>query len=830
MQQYASQKNKFSNYILFFQLGDFYELFETDAITASAQLDIQLTKRVYDGREVPMCGFPLASLQDNLRKLVTNGHKVAICNQVETTTEAKQRGVGSIIERKIERLVTPGTLTDEEQLDPNFSSFLSHTTCGDLSIGLAWLDLSTGEFKCRKTGLSELGSHLSSIRPSEILMRRETMEQDRFWDSANLAAIAGKNCCLTLFPLIATDGDSGNIDDVYDHLSLSQVERSGVELILQYVNHTQCGSKPTLRPLTQISPKDCMVIDAASRVSLELTTSSNQSRGNDTLLSKLRNTLTAAGGRELSARISAPLTDVNTINRRLETVSIFFKDLDDICDTAKRILKQCGDMERSLQRLALGRGSPRDLKCIGTTIKQASELRHVTKTFDIPYVIDPLLPNSELIDLYTSLNDALVEDKIPANINLGGFIQDGFNKFVDEKRNLRRDASEHVKAVEEEYKAELSCPPSKLSIKQNNMLGYFIEVRTSGWDIESCQRVVDSSDRLKKENGQRVVDSSDRFSENEKHETTVFECVRSSNLYRRYKTKQLSKLDVQIKNAGNDAIKLEKQIFRDLRNACVDHSKSISELSEFIATVDVHISMAEAARKLDLVKPILDNSRDLFVLDGRHIVVESAYLSNHPPITNSESFPPWTDNKTNKNTSRIWLITGPNMGGKTTFLRQCAQIACMAQSGSFVPATAARIGIVDRVFSRVGASDDISRGRSTFLVEMEETAAILASATSRSLVVIDEVGRGTAPSDGQAIAQAVLEELIQRDFPGVALRTLEVAITNTDSKTKCSSKPIFTHRVVSGIASSSYGVNVARIAGLPENVVQRATDIMVQKL
>eukprot|EP00941_MAST-03F_sp_MAST-3F-sp1_P003672 g3672.t1 len=887
MQQYNSLKDEFSDFLLFFRLGDFYELFFEDAKIAASNLDIVLTKRGQnsDGTPIPMCGFPHSALTSHLNRLVRRGIRVAICEQVETAEEAKRRGPGSIIRREVVRLVTPGTLTEDAYLDPTRASFLCAVDFdGDSeAFGLSWIDLSTGEFHCTETTKKLLGGDLARIRPSELLLRSDECNRlvcnSSALDASTIAATAGPDCVVTLVPdklCVGANKSEFVGSSVKDTgVDISPAERSAKDLLLRYVHHTQRGAAPLIRPLSRATASTVMSIDAASRNSLELTqaqpvwsapsssspfytSSSTGSRSPTTLLTLLQNTATAAGSRLLSSRLSSPLTDAEMINRRLDTVECFRRDIDgQMASNIGEILTGCGDMERALQRLSLGRGGPRDLSCILGTLRKGSALVQALqpldiyrKDLDIPIINDPLQQGSSTATLVELLGDALVEEP-RANVSDGGFIRPGFSTELDKWKSLARDASVHVKRLAEKYRQVTGAPTSKLAIKHNFILGYFVEVRTSGWDIDACPAFVLGKSQKGEEENEDMDEDTDAIG---------FLHCQSTKTARRFKTAELTSLDMKIRNAGDEVTAIENRIFQKLVESVIDISDDISSLSQTIATVDVHLSMAKAAQNLGLVKPTVDMSTDLVITGARHIAVEAAYAALHPTRTfipndvilaSSENVP---DNvkqnlkyvETDSNYSRVWLVTGPNMGGKSTFLRQTAQIVCLAQAGSFVPAAEARIGVVDRLFSRVGASDDISRGRSTFHVEMEETSQILSQATARSLVVVDEIGRGTAAVDGQSIAQAVLEELVQLEcrtlfathfpelaaVPGIALRTLEVEVnSNSTDATKMiedDSSPIFTHRVVPGVASSSYGVHVARLAGVPEHVVRRATRLMKQ--
>ena len=799
MAQYLDIKSGCPDALLFYRMGDFYELFFDDAVAAAAALDIALTKRgKHLGDDIPMCGVPVHSAEAYLLTLIRKGFRVAVCEQVEDPAEARKRGSKSVVKREVVRLVTPGTLTEESLLEARRHNFLA-AFCDVRGDGaLAWVDISTGAFRVMPCARGRLAPELARLMPSEILVS-EALEPD-------LTAFV-MDCGASVTPLARGSFDSASAEgrllsalrvstlDAFGAFSRPEIGAMGA--IVSYLDLTQRGRLPLLRPPQREVEAASVQIDAATRRNLELTRSLSGGR-EGSLLSAIDRTVTAGGGRLLERRLSSPSRDLDVIHDRLSKVDAL------VDETALRVdvratLRPVPDMTRALSRLALDRGGPRDLAAIRSGLTQGAAIAAflAARLPDIFVGLAASLTGHEkLVDL---LDDALVAEP-PLLARDGGFIAHGFDDELDEARTLRDEGRSVIARMQAEYARDAGI--SSLKIKHNNVLGYFIETTAT--------------------HAEKMLSTplSDTFI----HRQTTANAVR-------FTTVPLSELETRILNAGGRALEIEKRLYLSLRGAVLERSAEISDASGALADIDVAAALADLATAGDWARPTVDDSRTFRVEGGRHPVVEKALKADGAPfVANDCVLDPGGD-------AAVWLITGPNMAGKSTFLRQNALIALLAQCGSYVPADSAHIGLVSQIFSRVGASDDLARGRSTFMVEMVETAAILNQADDRALVILDEIGRGTATYDGLSIAWATLEHLHEVNRCRALFAThyheltaLAEKLTGVENATvtvkEWEGDVIFLHEVRKGAADRSYGVQVARLAGLPESVIERARVVL----
>ncbi|MGB7405490.1 MAG: DNA mismatch repair protein MutS [Pacificimonas sp.] len=785
--------------LLFFRMGDFFELFFDDAVRAAGALDIALTKRgEHEGEPVPMCGVPVHSAEGYLARLISAGFRVAIAEQTEDPAAAKKRGSKSVVRREIVRFVTPGTLTEEALLDARASNHLAAIATANGEMGLAWCDMSTGRLSTAPVGTHDIASELARIGPAELIHRE--------------GEVPSKARTASLTPRPASDFGKSRAEetlrDVFGVVTLVGLgDFTGAELaaagaLVTYVRETQAGALPRLTPPARVLPDGRMSIDRATRDSLELVRTTKGAKAGS-LLSCLDRTQTAAGARCLAEDLGAPLTSASAVNARLDMVAAFHAANDVRADLRGR-LKGLPDLERALGRLSAGRGSPRDLGLIRDGLIRGDEIRdHLKRARLPPPLIDapPQLlveqiaaigPNGELTGLLLA---ALVPEP-GMNAREGGFIAEGHDHALDEHRSLMRDARRHIAELEAKYRTDTGV--EKLRIKHNNVLGYFIEVAPRHADA--------------------LMGADSRFA----HRQTLASAVR-------FNSEDLAALATRIAQAEGQALALEADHFAELTEMVLAHGDAIGRAAAALARLDVAAALADLAASREWARPRIDDSHAFAIENGRHPVVEAALASG--------SFVP-NDCDLGRE-CRVSLVTGPNMAGKSTYLRQNALIAIIAQAGGFVPAKAAHIGIVDRLFSRVGASDDLAEGRSTFMVEMVETAAILNQATDRSLVILDEVGRGTSTYDGLAIAWAVLESvhdtLQARCLFATHYHELTVLEDRLDAMTLATVKVrewkgelVFLHEVIPGAADKSYGLAVARLAGLPAMTTQRAAEVLAK--
>jgi DNA mismatch repair protein MutS len=809
MEQYQDIKAANPDCLLFYRMGDFYELFFADAEIASRALGIVLTKRgKHLGADIPMCGVPIERADEYLHRLIAQGHRVAVCEQLEDPAEARKRGAKSVVRRDVVRLVTPGTLTEDSLLDAKRNNYLLAVARARLSsagydsrFALAWIDISTGEFRVSECDQATLSAEIARLEPGEIIVSDALYtEADlvAFWRSLSAVTPLARDVFdgataerrLTAFFAVSTSEAFG---------ALSRLEITAAAACVTYVERTQIGQRPPLSPPLREIVGASMAIDQATRSNLELMrTLSGDRRGS--LLDAIDRTVTVAGSRLLAQRLSAPLTDPEQIATRLDSVATFAGDAAARADTRSR-LHAAPDLARSLSRLAVGRGGPRDLAAIRDGILAAADLaRALASLKHKPAEIAGAMQACRKPDgmLAAELSAALATE-LPAFKRDGGFVREGYDKILDETRALRDESRRVIAALQARYAEDTGI--RILRIKHNNVLGYFVEVTA--------------------QHGERLMGAS--FNGTFIHRQTLAGQVR-------FTTTELGELEARIVSAAERALGLELEIFDKLAATVLAQSANIKECAEALSILDVASALAHIAVERDYVRPQVDDSH-LFIIDGgRHVVVEQALARDGTPFIANDcnlSPPPQTG------AGRIWLLTGPNMAGKSTFLRQNALVAILAQLGSFVPAKQAHIGVVDQLFSRVGAADDLARGRSTFMVEMVETAAILNQAGERALVILDEIGRGTATFDGLSIAWATVEHLHDVNKCRALFATHFHELTalagrlgrlhNATVRVKeWQGNVVFLHEVVAGAADRSYGIQVAKLAGLPSSVIDRA--------
>lgn len=800
MAQYLEIKAAHPDALLFYRMGDFYEMFFDDAVAAAEALDIALTKRgKHEGDEIPMCGVPHHAAEGYFLTLIRKGFRVAVCEQMETPAEAKKRGYKAVVRREVVRLVTPGTLTEDSLLDARRHNFLAAFAEVRDDCALGWADISTGALHVMVLPRVKLGAELARLAPSELLIAEGS--------EANLGEIVS-DMGVPLTPISRGAFDSTSAEKRVAALfgaqgldgfgNFSRPEIGALGAIVDYLELTQKGKLPLLRPPLKETLGGAMQIDLATRRNLELTQALTGGRAGS-LLATVDRTVTSGGARLLERRISSPSLSIDVIQNRLSSVSYFVNSRSAAQDL-QSALKQVPDLDRALSRLSLDRGGPRDLAAVRNGLIQASVIADMALS-DLPSLLAEATSNlrghDTLIDL---LDQALIADP-PLLARDGGFIAPGFNADLDEARKLRDEGRSVIAGMQAAYSEQTHI--TSLKIKHNNVLGYFIE--TTAKHAETMM--------------------SPPLSETFIHRQTTANQVR-------FTTVELSELETKILNAGNTALEIEKRLYANLKQAVLDASAAVSAAARALAELDLQSAWAELAVSENWTLPLVDQSHAFAIEGGRHPVVEAALKkqSGAPFVANDCDL-------SREGGAHIWLLTGPNMAGKSTFLRQNALIALLAQAGSFVPATSAHIGIVSQLFSRVGASDDLARGRSTFMVEMVETAAILNQADDRALVILDEIGRGTATYDGLSIAWATLEHLHDVNKSRALFAThyhemtaLAAKLGGVENATvsvkEWEGEIIFLHDVKQGQADRSYGVQVAQLAGLPPAVIHRAREVL----
>ena len=810
MAQYVEIKAANPDSLLFYRMGDFYELFFQDAEVASRALGIVLTKRgKHLGEDIPMCGVPIERSDDYLQRLIGLGHRVAVCEQMEDPAEAKKRGPKSVVRRDVVRLVTPGTITEDRLLDPARANVLMalarvRGSQDDWIYGLAAADISTGAFMLLECPQASLGAEVARIEPREIVageaLCRDPLLEQFFADwripvtpTAREAGDAERVLC-EWYGVTTLDGFG----------AFTRAELAAAAALIRYVERTQLGARPPLARPSRAQRGAILEIDAATRANLELVRTLGGAR-EGSLLASIDMTATSAGGRLLAERLAGPLTDPALIGERQEAVSLFLNDPALRADV-RRLLEAAPDIPRALARIALQRGGPRDLAALGMGASAAAHVAARLGGADLPAEIACAAQAAAAIDPALAARlAATLADELPLNRRDGGFVRAGCDALLDETRGLRDESRRVIASLQADY-CELAGT-KQLRIKHNNFLGWFLEVPQA------------------------------------LGETFLREPLNATFIHRqtmagamRFSTVALSELESKIASAADRALALELDIFDELCALIEAQAPALKAASEALAVIDVSAALAELASRRDWVRPQVDATLRFEIEAGRHPVVEAAlalrgegFVANNCDLSAPAS----------SGAGRIAVITGPNMAGKSTYLRQNALIVILAQMGSFVPAKGACIGVVDRLFSRVGAADDLARGRSTFMVEMVETAAILNQATERSLVILDEIGRGTATFDGLSIAWASIEHLHQTNRSRALFATHFHELTQLTRKlprlmnltmrvSDWNGEVIFLHEVVAGAADRSYGIQVAKLAGLPQSVVERARTILAE--
>jgi len=844
MAQFLEIKAAHPGCLLFYRMGDFYELFFDDAVTAAEALGIVLTKRgKHLGEDIPMCGVPVHRADEYLQRLIAAGLRVAVCEQMEDPAAARKRGAKAVVHRDVVRLVTPGTLTEDSLLDARARNYLTAIFAGPGQAGgsggggkrgepgqiaLASLDISTGELEVGEVARADFAGEIVRLGSGEAIA------SDVVLADADIArGLALARCATTPVPAATFDSLAGErqlkaqlgVADLAAFGGFSRRELAAVGALLKYVELTQIGRRPCLRPPRRSGSSAHMLIDAPTRASLELVRSTSGDR-KASLLAAIDRTVTGPGARELAARLTSPLREVPAINARLDALA-FLYDSETLREDLRRTLRHTPDLARAMSRLALQRGGPRDLAAIRDSLAAAQGcielLRAASGGMGLPGTLARIAERLVACDagLQPLLACALV-DEPPHLKRDGGFVRAGYSADLDAARSLRDDSRKVMAALEARYVQETGI--KSLKVRHNNILGYYVEVPAG------AARPL------------TVAPLSETF----RHRQTMAGAMR-------FTTQELVETESRIVSAAERALKLEQDIFAALTASVAAEERALGEVAGALAELDCEAALAEVAVQEGHTRPVLDESAAFEIVGGRHPVVEQALRSSNertqfidndcflsdgqPDAGPSMGSAPAFAGAQGLTPARLWLVTGPNMAGKSTFLRQNALIAVLAQMGAFVPARSARIGIVDRLFSRVGAADDLARGRSTFMVEMVETAGILNQATARSLVILDEIGRGTATYDGLSIAWAVVEYLHEvskcralfathyHELTALAGRLPEVASVTMEVR-EWKDDIVFLHKVRPGAADRSYGIQVARLAGLPAAVTKRAAEVL----
>ncbi len=911
MAQFLEIKAAHPECLLFYRMGDFYELFFDDAVTAAETLGIVLTKRgKHLGEDIPMCGVPVHRADEYLQRLIAAGLRVAVCEQMEDPAAARKRGSKAVVHRGVVRLVTPGTLTEDSLLDARARNYLTAILAGPVregvagaagrradagQIALASLAISTGEMEVGEVARADFAGEIVRLGSGEAIASDLVLADA---DIARGMALAG--CATTPVPAATFDSLAGErqlkaqlaVADLAAFGSFSRRELAAIGALLKYVELTQIGRRPCLRPPRRSGSSAHMLIDAPTRTSLELTRSTSGDR-KPSLLAAIDRTVTGPGARELAARLASPLKDLQAINARLDALA-FLYDAETLRQDLRRTLRHTPDLARAMSRLALQRGGPRDVAAIRDSLAAAqgcvellgaaSGALPLSSAVDIERrmrhrVPSPLVgegqgggesPTSRGVVPPTpspsphlggapparrggepgcagGKGDDLIHHGLPGTLARiaerlgagdaglqpllaralvdepphlkrdGGFVREGYSADLDTARTLRDDSRKVMAALESRYVQETGIKSVK--VRHNNILGYYVEVPA----------------------GAAKPLTTAPLSETFRHRQTRAGAMR-------FTTQELVETEGRIVSAADRALTLEQGIFAELASAVAAEERVLGEVAGALAELDCEAALAEVAVEEGYARPVLDNGTAFEIAGGRHPVVEQALRSSKDGVQfiendcalGRQSGEPGGDAPGAEEAfrpARLWLVTGPNMAGKSTFLRQNALIAVLAQMGSFVPARSARIGIVDRLFSRVGAADDLARGRSTFMVEMVETAGILNQATPHSLVILDEIGRGTATYDGLSIAWAVVEYLHEvskcralfanhyHELTALAGRLSEVASVTMEVR-EWKDDIVFLHKVKAGAADRSYGIQVARLAGLPGAVTKRAGEVL----
>jgi DNA mismatch repair protein MutS len=806
MRQYVAIKDQHRDAIVFFRMGDFYEMFFEDAKLASRILGIALTSRDKE-RDIPMCGIPYHSSKNYIARLVKEGYKVALCEQVEDPGQAKD-----IVRRAVTRVITPGIALDEDLLDSKSNNFLAAASWNSSGAGFAYMDVTTGEFEITDLpDKSLLLDEITRINPSELLLPGPSEEGspgalsragDDTLDASQAQGPFGELPVRNVTYL-------GKYDFLYRvalerltrHFNLASLDGFGLGgmkegiraagALLYYVKETQKAELSHVRKCTPYYPHKYLVMDHSTRRNLEIMENIRTGERSGTLLGLLDRTKTAMGGRRLRAWLTYPLVEVDPIKNRLEAVEEFLDNKEGRMDI-EEALTGVYDLERLIGRVSLNVASPRDLVSLKLSLKKIPSIKGLLKGFSSP-VLKAIGDKLDVVEDSVSLIEASINDLSSATTREGGIIKDGYSEELDELRAIGSGGKDWIARLESSERKRTGI--NTLKVGYNKVFGYYIEVTKA-----NLPQV--PSDYIRK---QTLVNAE------------------------RFITPALKEWEGKILTAEERAQELEVNLFKDVTCEVAKSTERVQKTASLVATLDVLSSFARVSEDRNYVKPAINNGDAIIIEQGRHPVVE---------VASADPFVP-NDLRLDCKEDQIIVLTGPNMAGKSTYIRQVALICVMAQTGCFVPAEQATIGIVDRIFTRVGSSDDLSRGQSTFMVEMTEAANILNNATSRSLVILDEIGRGTSTFDGLSIAWAVAEYL--HDTPSARAKTLfathyheltELSLTKQRVKNynmvvkEWNDKVIFLRKVVPGGTNRSYGIHVARLAGLPEEVVGRAMEIL----
>lgn len=786
IKQYLQIKSQYPDAIVFFRMGDFYEMFFEDAYIASKELDIALTSRDKGKKDsVPLCGIPHFTAETYISKLLQKGYKVALCDQVEDPRISK-----GIVKREVVRVFTPGLLTDTAQLEKGENNYLMGFYSEGEVFGVAFLDISTGELKaCEISGFEAFVSETARNEPKEILSLK-VFQVNPFFEKFKKYF---ENCLITYLEGINFEVPPKNIENQWDSLCKNiPIASKAIKMVLDYAEQNQKHPLSHIRPLNIYRIQDFMIIDEMAKRNLELTQSLFEMGKKGSLLWVLDDTVTMMGSRTLRQWLNYPLTDLIEIERRLDGVS----ELKEKKIERKKLrdsLKGIQDIERLSTRIFLGHARPRDLVALKNSLSQLPSLKSTLKSFSSS-LIKELSSNIEDFDEILNLLESSIVENPPLSLKEAGIIKENFDRELDELRDITHQGRSWILRFEAEERKRTGI--SSLKVRYNQVFGYYIEVTKSNLHLVP-------GNYLKK---QTLVNAE------------------------RFTTPELKDFETKILGAEEKICQLEYKIFEDIRKGVSNQTPRLQRTAISIGIIDILSTLADISDRYDYNRPFIDNGDEIFIKDGRHPVLERMDLS--------ERFVP-NDTYLNPRDQQIVIITGPNMAGKSTYLRQVALIVIMAQMGCFVPASQARIGIVDRIFTRIGALDNIMKGQSTFMIEMMETAHILNQATSKSLVILDEIGRGTSTYDGLSIAWAVTEYL--HDHPTIRPKTLfathyheltELALTKERVKNynvavkEWAGEIIFLRKIVEGGTNRSYGIQVARLAGLPERLIERAKEIL----
>lgn len=800
MRQFLDVKFANIDCLVLFRMGDFYEFFYEDAITAARVLGIALTKRgKTEDDEIAMCGVPHHSLENYLNKLLEDGFKVAICDQLETPEEAKIRGgYKAVVNRDVTRIITPGTIIEESLLQAGEPNYLASVVIGKNTAALSYVDLSTSEIAVISIPEGQIINELARLKPKEILLA-EKYRADEV--ASQIGSILNMRISFQVDSFFAVNKCRKNLLDFYqlkDTVAIGELEETQISALggaIEYISITQKDNLPKLPKPKILNYQQFMAIDASTRRNLEITsTVSGGIRGS--LFDCIDSSVTEAGSRLLYKYLSTPLIDVHEINKRLNITKYFFQDIT-LLNNLRALLKKTGDLERCITRLNMCRSTPKDLLSIKYTIEIAEAIKAVfvaQKGIELPENIEQLIePLTGLNELYEFI-DEVINDDAPNITTNGGIIKHEYHPKVKELYDLINNSHIAIEHLRDKYRKNTGIDTLKIS--NNNVLGLFIDITARHADKMLDPEFI--------------------------HRQTTANSIR-------YTTADLQELESKIINAKTLVISLEQEIYNEVCQKIINQQIALYRMSESLSLLDVYSNFAYVADENNYVMPEISSDMVFEVKGGRHPVVEKSLKKNREDFIGNDCHLDFDE--------RVWLLTGPNMAGKSTYLRQNAIIAILAHIGSFVPATSAKIGVVDKIFSRIGAGDDLNKGQSTFMLEMLETSAILAQATHKSLIILDEVGRGTSTYDGVAIAWSVLEyvhdkirarclfathyhELIKMEEILPALKNYTVAIDDS------SGEVLFLHKIQKGSANKSYGVHVAQMAGLPKSVIKRAASLL----